>query len=114
MADVSWPTGADVREWMVSNAFGVDGEDAAVLDAVTSTAKAVLSSRLDSARMPTNTALCPESVALAVKIRAASLYTRRMSAAGVISVSDDTVIRVGRFDSDVDACIAPYLAALVG
>lgn len=51
---------------------------------------------------------CPVSVGLAIKIRGAALFVRRDSANGMIRMSPDLVVRISRFDADVDQLLSQY------
>lgn len=55
----------------------------------------------------------PDEITQAATLLAARLYRRKDSPQGVLGSADWGVIRVSRFDPDVEALIAPYAAPLV-
>lgn len=52
---------------------------------------------------------CPVSVGLAIKIRGAALYVRRDSPQGLVRITPELVLRINRFDSDVEELLGPYV-----
>lgn len=107
---VAWPDLNALRGWMRENVAGGEAEDATQLEISLASATDMIQGRLDAELVDPEGEECPDSVALAIMIRALSLYVRRDSPSGIISFSPDNVIRVNRMDADVDQLIQRYRA----
>ena len=106
----TWPDLAALTTWMSADALGAAGEDENALQLALDSATEMISAKLDAELMPTDPTECPASVALAIMMRALSLFMRRASPTGVIATDPNNVFRVNRMDADVDQQIAAYVA----
>lgn len=89
---------ADVKAWSKITTATEDALLQRVLDAVVDRAEADYD--LPIAYTP--------SIELALSMAVARLWKRRDTPEGISAFADAGVIRVGSFDSDVDALLAPY------
>ena len=104
----AWATIGELREWAD---FPAGAGDDAVLQQVLDVAQAQMTKSLNADLLAEDTivpAECPIQVKHALLMRANALYRRRQTPEGISGVGDFAVVRVSRFDPDVETLVAQY------
>lgn len=127
----TWPTVADLSEWLRAEA--VAASSAGVVEDAFRTADQLLRSRISVEMLKARAAeagivtdpaaagydqatlqgWCPSYVRQAILIRAAAIYTRRDSTNGTISFGEFAT-RVAKQDPDVDELMRPVISVIAG
>lgn len=118
MADMAWPTEGDLLVQIQARAPLQDAQTAALVTALEA-ATQWIADRCGLSRtllvlvddvldvVPTT---IPAPVHQAILLYAAKLYARKDSPHGIAGTGEFGVIRTGRYDSDAEQLLGPYLA----
>ena len=109
MAD--WPDLKEVRTLLRANPDAVEDS---VIDTARLAAIDACSRRTGDRWPPSGAPDLPDAVHQAALLYSARLYRRRDSLDGTVGWGDLGVVRIGRWDPDIEAMLAPYLPVVFG